>query len=317
MSYRIGVDIGGTTIKAGLVDEQYHIVYRSVIPTRSQEGADDGERLANGIVKLVEDLCEQAGLKMDDIGGIGIGCPGTIDSENGVVVYSNNIDLHDLPLRKLILEKTGHRIEIGNDADVAAYGEYVAGSAAGCKSVVMITLGTGLGSGFVNNGKIYSGANSRGGEFGHTAIVVDGVRCTCGRKGCWESYASATALIRMTKEAMAENKDSKMWETAEGSLDNVNGKTAFDTMLQGDACAKHVVDVYIKYLAAGLTNIINSLHPERICLGGGVSHSGDDLLIPLREETYRCVYGGSDEKTTQIVLATLGNDAGIIGAAML
>lgn len=317
MKYRIGVDIGGTTIKAGLVDEQFRIVERMAIPTLSEEGADDGVRVANGIVKLVRDLCAKKGVPEDSLEGVGVCCPGSVDAERGVIVYANNIDMHNVPLRELVKEQTGYTVGIGNDADVAAYGEYVAGSAAGCRSALMITLGTGLGGGFVYDGKIYSGWNSRGGEFGHTVIEVDGAHCTCGRNGCWEAYSSATGLIRMTKEAMQGDASTGMWELVGGDIEKVDGKTAFDAIAKGDRSAARVVNLYIKYLACGLANFINVLHPEKICLGGGVSHSGDALLIPLREETYKSVYGGADGKTTQIVRATLGNDAGIIGAAML
>lgn len=317
MIYSIGVDIGGTSIKAGVVDENYQIVKRETLPTLSQDGADDGERVANCIVKLVRDLCGEMGVSVDELRGIGVCTPGTVDSQNGVVLYANNIDMHDVPLRRLVHEKIGKSIAIGNDADVAAYGEYVAGSAAGCKSAVMITLGTGVGGGFVLDGKIYSGWNSRGGEFGHTVIVEGGAKCTCGRNGCLEAYASATGLIRMTKEAMQRDASSGMWELTGGDIEKVDGKTAFDAMDKGDPTATQVVGDYIRYLGCGLANFINVLHPQKICLGGGISHSGDSLLVPLRAETYKGVYGGADENTTEIVLATLGNDAGIIGAAML
>lgn len=317
MNYCIGVDIGGTTIKAGVVDESYKIVKRGAVPTLAEPGADDGEKLANGIAKLLRDLCEQLGITLEDIKSIGICTPGSVNEQDGVVLYANNIDLHNVPLRKMVYDRIGKNIALGNDADVAAFGEYVAGSAAGCESALMITLGTGVGGGFVIGGKIYTGWNNRGGEFGHTVIQMDGAKCTCGRNGCLEAYASATGLIRMTKEAMQKDASSGMWELVDGDIGAVNGKTAFDAMEKGDALGQQVVDMYIRYLACGLANFINTLHPEKICMGGGISHSGDSLLVPLRAETYKNVYGAQDGLTTMIVQATLGNDAGIIGAAML
>lgn len=316
MEYSIGIDIGGTTIKGGVVDSSYKIVEHMALPTLSQEGRNSGERVVNCVVKLIKDLSSAVGVGIEQLKSVGAGIPGTIDSENGVIVYSNNIDMRHVPLRRMVYEQVGRELAMGNDADVAAYGEYVAGAAAGCESCALITLGTGVGSGIILGGKIYSGFNCRGGEFGHSVIQVGGVRCTCGREGCLEAYASATGLIRMTRDAMELNPDSLMWGLA-GNLDGVDGKTAFDAMEKGDTAGQQVVDLYIKYLAAGVANLINLLHPEKVCIGGGISRSGDDLLLPLRSEVYKNLFGGADEKSTEIVLATLGNNAGIIGAAVL
>lgn len=317
MTYSIGIDVGGTGIKAAIVDESCKIVRQMTLPTLSQAGKDDGEKVVNAMEKLVRELCAGQQIPLGEIASIGAGIPGTIDDENGVVIYTNNIDLHELALREILQARLGKSIHMGNDADVAAFGEYMAGATAGCESSLMITLGTGVGSGLILGGKIYTGYNHRGGEFGHTVVQVGGVRCTCGREGCLESYASATGLIRMTKEAMEQDLNSYMWKLCEDEIDNVNGKTAFDAMEKGDATGRQVVNQYIRYLGAGLANFINMLHPEKICLGGGISKSGDDLLIPLREAAYKNVYGGADGKTTQIVLAALGSNAGVIGAAML
>lgn len=318
MKYSIGIDVGGTGIKAGIVDEHYVIVKSRALPTLSQDGGNDGERVVAAMEKLARELCEDVGCALSDIRSIGAGIPGSIDRENGVVVYTNNIDLHDLPLRDMFFARTGHSLEIGNDADVAALGEYAAGAAAGCSSCVMITLGTGVGSGIIMDGKIYSGSHNRGGELGHTVIQADGGEpCTCGREGCLEAYASATGLIRMTRRAMEQDEGSMMWALCEGDAARADGKTAFTAAAKGDLAGRLVLDEYIRYLGCGIANIINILHPERICMGGGISKSGDELLLPLRIEAHRGVYGGADEKTTQIVLASLGSDAGIIGAAVL
>lgn len=317
MAYSIGIDIGGTSIKAGLVDENYKIVRSMALPTLSCEGKDDGEKVAACVVRLMRELCEAQGITLDSLRSAGAGIPGSIDTENGVVVYTNNIDLHDLPLREMVKEKTGISLQMANDADAAAYGEYRAGAAAGCSSCILLTLGTGLGGGFIKDGRVYTGYNQRGGEFGHTVIQMGGAPCTCGRHGCLEAYASATGLIRQTKEAMEREPGSLMWELCGGEIEKVDGRTAFDAMKRGDAAAAAVVDAYIHYLACGIANFINVLHPDMICLGGGVSHSGDALLLPLREAVSTEVYGGMDARTTRVELATLGNSAGIIGAALL
>ena len=317
MSYYIGIDIGGTSVKAGLVNEKYEIVKKMSLPTYSQAGEDNGEKLANALNKLVRDLCAETGIPLGEVVSIGAGIPGSVDSQSGTIIYSNNIVMENVPLRELVLARLGRKIEMANDADAAALGECLAGAMKGCKYAMMITLGTGVGSGVIIDGKIYSGYHSRGGEFGHTVVEIGGVRCTCGRPGCLESYASATGLIRMTKEEMMSDPQSGMWELVGGDIGKVDGKTAFDAREKGDASAAKVVDTYIRYLACGVTNFINMLHPQKICFGGGISHSGEALLAPLRAEVYKEVYGGADRYTTELVQASLGNDAGIIGAAFL
>ena len=182
-------------------------------------------------------------------------------------------------------------------------------------------LGTGVGGGIIIHGKVYSGSNFAGGELGHTVIVCNGADCTCGRKGCWEAYSSATALIRMTREAMAANankKDSPIWEITGGSFDTVNGRTAFDAMRAGDPMGQAIVDKYISYLACGIANCINIFQPDILCIGGGISNEGETLLAPLRELVHKETYNYTNgSKQTEICRAQLGNDAGIIGAALL
>ena len=213
---------------------------------------------------------------------------------------------------KYLEEGLGKPAFIENDANAAAYGEYVAGAAKGAKNAVCITLGTGVGGGIIIDGKIYCGSNFGGAEIGHTVISVDGPQCTCGRKGCFEVYSSATGLIRMTKEAIAENPDSMMADE-----EKISGRTAFDYMRKGDKAAKGVVDKYIKYLAAGITNTINIFQPDVLCIGGGVCNEGDPLLLPMKEIVARENYTRNSPKNAEIVIAKLGNDAGIIGAAFL
>jgi glucokinase len=219
-----------------------------------------------------------------------------------------------------MMEERLHKYtKVENDANAAALGEFLAGSAKGTKNAIAITLGTGVGGGIVIDGKIYSGSNFAGAELGHMVIVKDGRECGCGRKGCWEAYASATALINMTKEAIRNEKAefSYMLHLADDDIDNVNGKTAFDAQQAGDNTGAEVVDQYISYLATGLINIINIFQPDVLCIGGGIAGQGDNLLTPLRAIIEKERFTKYNEKQTKVCIATLGNDAGIIGAACL
>lgn len=311
--YYIGIDLGGTNISAGIVDDEYNILSKSTTktncPRSAKEIADDMARVSLDAVKL-------AGISIDQIEWIGVGSPGTANSDTGVIEYSNNLGFSNAPMADYIRETINKPVYIENDANAAAYGEFVAGAAKGTKSAIAITLGTGVGGGIIIDEKIYSGFNFAGGELGHTVIAVDGPQCTCGRKGCFEVFSSATGLVRMTKEAMDLNPQSKMWVmmNTEGK---VSARLAFDAMRAGDKVAKDVCDNYIKYLACGLTNVINAFQPEVVCIGGGVCNEGDTLLIPVREIISKEVYTRNSPNNTRILVAKLGNDAGIIGAAFL
>ncbi len=313
--YYLGIDLGGTNIAAGVVDEDNNIVVKGSVPTNAQRPP---EEIVADMAKLCLDLLAEANIPVSEVAYAGIAAPGSVDPETGRVVYANNLPFLDFPIADL-LRKDLHveKVYLENDANAAAYGEAIAGAARGTRYAVMITLGTGLGGGIVINGKVYSGFNYAGAELGHMVIEYNGKSCTCGRKGCWESYSSATGLIRMTKEKMAETRDTIMWDMTEGSLDNVSGKTAFAAMKQGDKAASEVVDLYISYLACGITNIINIFQPEVLCIGGGVCREGDYLIKPLLEKVGREQYTRNAEKQTEIKIAELGNDAGIIGAAAL
>ena len=314
MKYYIGIDLGGTNIVAGVVNENYEIISKAStktnLPRPEKEIADDMAKMA---VKATAD----AGLTMDDIEWIGIGTPGIANSETGIIEYSNNLGFNNTPMVKYISEATGKQVFVENDANAAAYGEYVAGAAKGAKNAVCITLGTGVGGGIIVDGKIYSGSNFGGAEIGHTVIEVDGPQCTCGRKGCFEVFSSATGLIRMTKEAMDADKTSVMHKITLDRKGKVSARTSFEAMRMGDPAAKAVVDKYIKYLAAGITNTINIFQPDVLCIGGGVCNEGDPLLLPMKEIVKKEVYTRNSKKNTEIVIAKLGNDAGIIGAAFL
>lgn len=260
---------------------------------------------------------EDAGITMEDVVSVGLGSPGAINKEDGVIEYSNNLKFDQIPACSILSDALGKPVYIDNDANCAAFGEALAGAGKGVKNFVAITLGTGVGSGVVINGRIYSGSNSIAAEIGHTVIAMDGELCTCGRRGCWEAYSSATALIRQTKDAMRHAHDSIMWELTGNSYDNINGRTAFDAMRRGDAAGKAVVDRYIDYLACGIVNVINIFQPEVLCIGGGISHEGDNLLIPLNKRVERDRYTEHAKSQTILRCAQLGNDSGIIGAAFL
>lgn len=312
MKYYVGIDLGGTNIVAGVVDENYNIVAKASTKTNCPRPEKE---IADDMAKMALQAVENAGLAIDQIEWIGIGTPGIANSETGIIEYSNNLGFKNTPMVKYISEVIDKPVFIENDANAAAYGEYVAGAAKGAKNAVCITLGTGVGGGIIVDGKIYSGSNFAGAEIGHTVIEVDGAQCSCGRKGCFEAYSSATGLIRMTNEAIAEHPESLMAKMSEKA--KVTARTSFDAMRDGDECAKVIVDKYIKYLAAGITNTINIFQPDVLCIGGGVCNEGDALLLPMKAIVEKEVYTRDSEKNTKIVIAELGNDAGIIGAAFL
>ena len=268
---------------------------------------------------VVKEALKKAKVKMEDVAHIGIGVPGAVNPETRVVETSPNLFFQNWEIAAMMEERLHKYVKVENDANAAALGEFLAGSAKGSKNAIAITLGTGVGGGIIIDGKIYSGSNYAGAELGHMVIVKDGNQCGCGRKGCWEAYASATALINMTKEAIKNEKPefSYMLNAVNGDLDQVNGKTAFDAMKDGDATGTEVVNKFVSYLATGIVNVINIFQPDVLCIGGGVSRQGETLLAPLRAIVEQERFTKHNEKQTIICAATLGNDAGIIGAAML
>ena len=313
--YRIGIDLGGTNIAAGLVNENYELVRKKSVPTGAER---PGEMIVDDMAALCLSLCKEHGVSMSDITAIGIATPGVANIDTGVCEYTNNINFKKFPLADLLGERLNFtNIKIANDANAAAWGEAVAGAAKGTSNSVMITLGTGVGGGIVIDNKLYTGFNYAGAELGHIVIEIDGAPCTCGRKGCWEAYSSATALIRMTKEKIDEcratGRKSIMLDAP-----RVSGRLACDSMRAGDEAAKEVYDKYIKYLATGLANIVNIFQPEVISLGGGVSNEGQSLIDSLLPLVRAQSYGvGFVNKLPELRIAKLGNDAGIIGAALL
>lgn len=313
--YRIGVDLGGTNIAVGLVDENYKIVRKGSVPTNAKTRS--GEEIVDDIAALCKRLCEDEGVALADIKAIGVASPGIADSKRGVVEYSCNLPFRRFPICALLSERTGvASVHVENDANTAAFGEAVAGAARGTSNSVMITLGTGVGGGIIIDNKVYAGFNFAGAEMGHIVIERGGVPCNCGRHGCWESYSSATALIRMTNEKIAECAETGR-ETIMANAEKVSGRTAFDAMRAGDAAATEVVDKYLEYLALGLANIVNIFQPEVVSIGGGISGERENLLRPLIPLVEKQRYGAGYVQAPRIVIAELGNDAGIIGAAFL
>ena len=305
MAYYIGVDIGGTNLKAGVVDGQGQIISESSVPT----GADRPQDVVlSDILGAVMTSIAGANISVKDVRAVGMGSPGMIDCDKGIVIYNNNLGWNDFHIGEKMSAALGIPARLENDADAAALGEVVAGCAKGAKSAMIITLGTGVGSGYVIDEKIF-----RGCEFGHMVIAYGGRKCTCGRHGCFEAYCSATGLINMTKEAIAEHPMSTLAEIArdEGV---VSGHTVFAASEQGDAVASHIIDEYTDYLACGLANLINGLQPEVIGVGGGIGKQGERLLVPLREKVECEIYKGLP--MPRIVSCTLGYKAGLIGAAM-
>ena len=312
--YYIGVDLGGTNIAAGIVDEKGNLLRKASVPTGAEREADE---VIKDMAALCKKLVDEQGITVDDIEYAGVATPGTADHDNGIVVYANNLRFLNYPLADKLKEFLGvKKVLIENDANAAAKGEAACGAAKGYANSVMITLGTGLGGGIIIDNKIYSGFNYAGAELGHMVIEVDGLPCSCGRKGCWEAYSSATGLINMTKVKLAETKDTIMHEMVAHD-GKVSGRTAFDAMRKGDKAAKEVVDKYIYYLAMGIVNIINIFQPEVLVIGGGICNEKHYLTDPLMDIVDKEQYSRNSTKKTEIRIATLGNDAGIIGAAML
>ncbi len=308
--YYVGIDLGGTNIAAAVVDEYGTIYGRS---TRKTNAPRPYEEIFSDMAACAFDAAKESGISFDDIKSVGIGCPGAIDKENGNIEFSNNLDFYDVPIVSHMEKLLGRKVYVENDANAAAWGEFLVGSGKDADSMIMVTLGTGVGSGIIDNGHLLTGAYGKGAELGHLVMRLGGEKCTCGRKGCFEAYASATALISQTKKAMKENPDSEMWKVAK-SLSKVDGKTAFTAK---DKAAKTVVKNYLGYLSEGIVNIVNALQPEIISIGGGVSNAGERILKPVRKAIKDYSFARFGKKQTEVQLAKLGNDAGIIGAALL
>lgn len=308
----IGIDLGGTNIAAGVIDAKGNILHKDKVKT----GADRHySEIIKDMAELAKKVTVDAGFSLSDIEWVGIGSPGTCDCDNGVLVYANNLNFFNVPIRDEFQKTFDVPVYIANDADAAAFGEAMVGGAGDVSNSVTVTLGTGVGGGVIINNKILNSFNNVGAELGHMIIQIDGEHCSCGNNGCWEAYASATALIRQTNAAIEAHPETLMKEFAE-KAGHVSARTAFDAAKAGDEVAKEVVNTYIKYVSIGVANLVNIFQPEKVLIGGGVSGEGDYLIKPIREIVAEYDYCKTDNHT-QIQVAKLGNDAGIIGAAFL
>lgn len=311
--YYLGVDLGGTNIVVGLLKENGEIIKSIVKPTIATRKI---ELIFDDIISMCKEIISEFNLTKDNLKGIGMGIPGEIDSKNGIINYSNNIPINNFNAKEYILKELDFPVAFANDADCAALGELIAGAGKGCDDIIILTLGTGVGGGIIINGKIYSGYYAGGAELGHQTIIYKGAQCSCGNKGCLEAYASATALIRDARVAALNNPTSLLNTLVEdGNLENMNAKVAFDCAEKGDLVAKELIDDYIEYLSIGVANLINIFKPQKILLGGGISKQGEKLTIPLSKKSKEKIFGTNMQ--TEIDIATLGSDAGLIGAGML
>ncbi len=306
----VGIDLGGTNIAAGVVTETGEILahrQRRTAPERPYA------EVIHDMAMAAKDAVKAAGITMADVSSVGVGVPGFYDKKTGVVVFCTNLGWHDVPLADELHKYIDVPVYGDNDATVAGFAEAVCGGSRGVSDSVFLTLGTGFGGGIVVGGKIWSGAHGVAGELGHIMYKQDGILCTCGARGCLERYASATALIRIGKEALARHPDSILAETP---ADKFNAKTVIDAARKADLAAVEAFDEYTTHLANGIITIISFLDPALIVLGGGVSRAGEFLLKPVRRKVEEGKFFKS-LPASEVVLAELGNDAGIIGAAML
>ncbi len=310
--YYIGIDVGGTNIKAGLVDEAGHILCRAQTPTLATR---PGTEIAADIGRLATKVAKESGVPFSEIKSVGIGMPGACSDETGMVLYTANINFSKFPLREAVQKEIHLPVHLANDANCAALGEYHM-LPEKISDMVLITLGTGVGGGLVLNGKLYTGFNGIAGEVGHIMLCRGGEKCGCGREGCWEAYASVTALIRQTRRFAEAHPDSAVAKSCGTDFSELSGQTAFALAKEGDADAQNIVNTWISYVAEGITDLINVFQPRLLLVGGAISREGDVLLAPLRRKVDENMYK-SGVTQTEIRAAALGNDAGLIGAAFL
>ena len=310
--YKIGIDLGGTNIAAGIVDEHGKILFKKSVPTGASRKK---EEIIDDIAALCRTLASEFGIKFDEINAIGIAVPGGVDEKSGEILFTPNIPFSKINICKILSEKLdGKRVGVANDANAATLAEVFSGAAKGANNAVMITLGTGVGGGIVINKQIYSGSNGLAAEIGHFVIKMGGEKCGCGRRGCFEAYGSATALIRMTKAEL-----DKCFMSGEATLmaesSKISARTAFDAFKQGDAAAARVIEEYTDALANGIASLVNIFQPDVFIIGGGVSGEGQFLIDLLQPKFDAEDFARTAQNRTRLCTATCGNDAGIIGAA--
>lgn len=313
--YKIGIDLGGTNIAAAIIDRDCKIIKKTSIKTKLPRTA---EEISEDIAYVTTAVCKKADIDFAEVESVGVGAPGVINKE-GIVEFSANLNFNNVPFKQMLSEKINKPIYIDNDANCAALGEQIAGCGNRTSDFIMVTLGTGVGGGIIVDNKLITGVNGACGEIGHMVIVKGGLKCSCGRRGCFEKYASATALIEQTKEALKSdvNKKSYIWKVIDNDISKINGKTAFIAMEYNDRLATSIVNEYLDYLSCGIANLINIFQPKYICIGGGIGTEGDTLIEPLQDIVSKEIYTRNSNKQTKITVAILGNDAGLIGAALL
>lgn len=306
--YRIGVDLGGTHIGVGIVDQAGKLIATNYVDTPTDRAFLPTVKVMG---QAIIGLLKREGIDISLCSGIGIGSPGVADAKTGNIVYSANFAWRNCPLRDELYKLVPLPIAIANDADAAGWAEYLMGAGKGSESCITITLGTGIGGGMVIAGKLFSGGMTGGGELGHVTLVADGRQCGCGKKGCAEAYASATAMIKMAKELLPQYPQSVL-----NKVEKLNAKAVVDASREGDALGVTVFEQYVNYLAHLLASIINLIAPQVIALGGGVAGAGEYLLEPLNKRVDELILN-KELPRAKIVCATMGSDAGIVGAALL
>ena len=312
MRYCIGVDLGGTNIAIGLIDlDGKVILHKKSVKTRAPRPC---EEISSDIKDVCLELCRMEDISLSSVEWIGVATPGIV--RNGVVIDAFNLGWSNEPFGEIVSRITGRPTYVANDANAAAYAEAKWGCGAGEDSLIAVTLGTGIGGGIILDGKIWEGFNGFAAELGHMVIAVDGRHCACGLRGCFEAYCSATALVHETRRMMKLYPDSLMWDVVKGDITRIDGRTAFTANAKGDFAAHQVIDDFVNYLAIGIANIINIFQPSVVCVGGGISGQGEELMRPLRERLKYTSFGTKDMRT-RVEAAVYKNDAGIIGAGLL
>ncbi len=310
--YYVGIDLGGTNIVAGLVSEDNKLIDKLSTPTLRERPE---EEIIADIAKLTKELVAKNNIDIKDVKSVGIGSPGSCNNDDGIVIFAGNLGFKNTKIREMLKQHLDVDVYLANDADSAALGEYYAGSGEQASSFIAITLGTGVGGGIVLDGKLLTGKHYAAAELGHIGLMVGGEQCSCGRKGCFEAYCSATALIRNINRAVQGDEPTMLKEMVGDDFNHTNAKMVFDARDNGDEVATRIIKEYYDMLAEGIGSIINIFDPEVIAIGGGVSAQGDKLINELVARLEKYAFGGV--LNTKIKIATLGNDAGVIGAALI
>ena len=311
---RIGMDLGGTFIKAGLVSDDFRLIMERTVPTGAERTA---EEVADTMIQVAEEMIRRGGIPGNEIRGIGVGSPGAIDPRSGIVLFSNNFGWENVPLKALLSARTEFPVRLANDAQCAVMGEWKAGAGKNCGDLILLTLGTGVGSGLILDGKLFTGGDRSGGIIGHMVIEKNGRPCNCGRKGCLEAYASATALTREMERVARERPESPLGEKVRALGPAIDAKLAFDQAQRGDPDAEKIVREFISSLGEGITNLVNLFRPDKVLISGGICNQGDALFIPLNRFVRERCYAREKVFIPPVERAVLGNRAGIIGAASL